>query len=263
MKLPHDCRIKYAGRDAWLDELVASPRDWLRAEELAELGRWRHPPRRQQWIEGRRLAKHLVCEAYGCDIEEVQILSRDQRRLGVKPRIYVGSRPLHWSLSISHDDEGVLAVLAATDELSVGVDLVGNVPCDEGFRQLWFTPAEQPWLEQDTKHRTALLWGLKEAVYKACNAGEHWTPRAIELLARDDGAFHCNYRGHELSDLQVANWQIGGQLAVLVTLPRCALQTLTSSATAESAASERFDASSWTFDGSPSGSKQEAIVLCS
>jgi len=139
MMLPHECRMRYSGCARWLDERVESPRNWLRTPELAELGRLADPRRRQQWIEGRRVGKQLVAETYGCAIADVQILTRDERQLSVRPCVYIGSKQLNWSLSISHSDTGVLAILAATDTLSIGVDLVHHVPCNQGFLELWFT----------------------------------------------------------------------------------------------------------------------------
>jgi 4'-phosphopantetheinyl transferase superfamily len=144
----------------------------------------------------------------------------------------------------------VLTVLAATDELSVGVDLVGNVPCDAGFRRLWFTAGEQNWLQHDAEYRTALVWGLKEATYKACNTGEGWMPLAVEMLPQGDGAFRCMYRGELLHGFSSCAWDLDGQVAVLAIVPP---QTLTSSATLQPSSNGYKSCAS----------REEAIELCS
>src|SRR4051812_20747104 len=189
MMLPREYQLKYAGRTDWPGERLGVLADWLSSAELAEFARLRDANRRQQWLAGRWVGKELVGETYCVAAEEVQILSRDEQQRSVRPRIYVDNQQVECSLSLSHSEVGALAVLVSSNGLSAGVDLVGAVPCNPGFQQLWYTAGERRWLQQDTRQRTALLWGLKEAVYKACNRGESWTPKAVEMLPQADGSF--------------------------------------------------------------------------
>ncbi len=90
---------------------------------------------------------------------------------------------------------------------------------DAGFRRLWFADAEQRWLAADPVRRTATLWALKEAVYKAVNAGESWDPRSVEIQADGAEDFRCLYRGLPLANLALSVCDLDGHVAVIVRLP--------------------------------------------
>jgi phosphopantetheinyl transferase (holo-ACP synthase) len=200
-------------------------RDWLTAAERTELDRLGHALRRRQWLAGRWLAKQLILRAAGnASLADVQILTRDGEGPGVRPQIRLAGRRLPWSVSISHSEHGALAALVASDTLAVGVDLTVLRPdhatqFGPGFRRLWFTPGEQRWLAADPQRRIATLWAVKEAVYKACNTGEAWDPRQVEIVPTESDGFQCRYRGLPLAQLGLGLRDLDGHVAAVVQLP--------------------------------------------
>ncbi len=212
---------------------------WLAESERAEAARIAHSARREQWLAGRWLAKRLVLrEVPKAQLVDVQILARDERGRGVRPQIVLAGRPLERTLSISHSDLGVLVALATRQDWSVGIDLAdlrsGDAadraardsessaaahPSVAGFRRLWFTPSEQAWLTADPERRTATLWALKEAVYKACNRGESWEPRQVEIEPLAGWRFAARYRGLPLVGLTLAASDLDGHVAAVAQLP--------------------------------------------
>jgi len=200
-------------------------RDWLSLAERAELDCLGHDVRRRQWLAGRWLAKQLIRRAIGgVSLPDIQLLARDERGRGVRPRIRVPGRKLPWSVSISHSEHGVLVALAASESLSVGVDLADLRPdraarFGAGFRRLWFTPCEQRWLDVDPPRRIATLWALKEAVYKACNAGESFFPQQIEIVPLESDGFRCRYRGLPLEPISLNVCDLDGHVAAVVQMP--------------------------------------------
>jgi phosphopantetheinyl transferase len=267
MTRPDTCQVKYSGRNEWLCEEAVPLSQWLSAAEVGELNRLRDARRRQQWLQGRWVSKQLICETLGANLTDVQILTRDDQHRGVRPQIFMKAQNLDWSLSISHSDTGVLVALFANNEFAVGVDLASNVPCNRGFHELWFTPRERRWLQEDTQRRTTLLWALKEAVYKACNRGESWAPSAIETLPKADGSFQCTFWGVLLDGLCVDVWDIDGQTAVVACTPRHAdLAHMNASADIRHIVAEPIEgcsASPWTDRTSEHSLKREALALCS
>jgi phosphopantetheine--protein transferase-like protein len=107
--------------------------------------------------------------------------------------------------------------------LTVGVDLVdlndvAAASGSRGFARLWFTPLERCWIATDRPRRTATLWAIKEAVYKACQTGETWTPRDVVVWPRAGGGYRCFYRGRAIEGLRLEVEQVDGHLAVVASL---------------------------------------------
>lgn len=217
MTLP--CLVQYARRDEWLVDADSNTANWLSDAEIREWVRLRDYDRRLQWLQGRWLSKQLIQTVSQADLGDIQILTRDEQQRGVRPIIYVHSQPQAWSLSISHCAAGVIAALIPHDDLSLGVDLVGQVPTNAGFQKLWFTTEERRWLQNDPPRRSAILWGMKEAIYKACNAGEGWIPRAIQTVPNQDGSFACSYHGIPLHGLLQQITHQDEHTAVIVCVP--------------------------------------------
>lgn len=96
-------------------------------------------------------------------------------------------------LSIAHSGRAILVALAGSDDLDVGVDLVGPVQCGRGFAATWFTPRERRWLTEPQLWPVA--WAIKEAAYKAANRGEPFRPQAFEVVPSAAGGFACLLRG--------------------------------------------------------------------
>jgi phosphopantetheine--protein transferase-like protein len=225
MSLPHSVWTCYRPLEARLSDDAAALADWLTRAELAELARWRDAARRQQWLQGRRLAKQLIQHATGASsLLAVQVLSRDARGLGIEPRVTVNAsdadqQTTDWRLSISHSRRGLLLAVSPATAYRVGVDLVESAPSDEHFERTWFTARERRLLAGDRASRLALLWAIKEAVYKAANRGRSWSPRDVEVLAVDGDLVTCSYRGLALDFLKTDIRQLDGHTAVCACLP--------------------------------------------
>ncbi len=253
MTLPRALLIRFSTIVEALPPAARALPSWLSTDERAELARLRDAARRQQWLAGRWLSKRFIGEAADVsDVGQIQILSRDERQRGVRPRIMLDGRRLDWSLSISHTDRGVLVALVPTDLFSVGIDLARDVTTAAGFRRLWFSAGERQWIDDDPR-RATVAWAVKEAVYKAANTGETWDPRDVEVVRQGSGDFPCTYRGGALSGLtidvrDVAQCGVEGHFAAIACLPRFGQEHLNSSqplGTAEPQASpERVNACS-------------------
>jgi phosphopantetheinyl transferase len=189
---------------------------WLAPAELAELATWHDASRRRAWLAGRKLAKELIAEQAGEEsLSAIEILSLDDGGRPTRPRIRHGQSLLPWSLSISHTGRGVLVALATDENLSIGIDLSAGKTFSEGFLRLWFTPDEQQWIASTGNVGMAsFIWGAKEAIYKACNQGESFAPRAVEV--HSDGRAH--YRQVSLTGIHLRSWNIDSQLAVLAVV---------------------------------------------
>jgi phosphopantetheinyl transferase len=224
-----DCLVRYARLD---DCLAAAD---LRAphfgDEARQFDRIADATRRRQWLAGRALARELLRESFGfADGNDVQIISRSENGLGMRPLVVADGCQLDCRLSISHTSRGVLVALAPQSECPIGVDL-----CDEldsfspGFLRLWFTPAEQSWIDGD-RRRAATIWAIKEAVFKAISQGAPWNPRELEVHpANDDcvpataaaampASFRCLYRGQVVQPLSLALRGIDGHTAAIACL---------------------------------------------
>ena len=77
-------------------------------------------------------------------------------------------------------------------------------------------------MANDRLWRTATLWGIKEAVYKACQLGNGWTPRDVVVWPRAGGGFRCFYRGIAIDGLQLEVAQIDRQMAVVASVAHSA-----------------------------------------
>ncbi|MGD9721269.1 MAG: 4'-phosphopantetheinyl transferase superfamily protein [Pirellulales bacterium] len=197
---------------------------WLSRREQAELSAWRDERRRRAWLLGRAVAKRLVAgfialraEPSSVPPEAIEILSRDTAGRVNRPLVWIEGRLRPWSLSISHSHRGVLAALAGSDTVSLGVDLADSAAFGDGFVELWFTPAEREWfVETGSTSIACFIWAAKEALYKACNTGESFAPREFEI--RPDG--RASYRGRSLVGCRLQSFTIDSQLAVVASVAR-------------------------------------------
>jgi phosphopantetheinyl transferase len=195
MQMSSKISYSYASLDRVRANQEAMRADWLSPGEYGDLERFRDRLRRETWLAGRLLAKRLIAreltqysrchEEDGNDIfpsirpRDIEIRSGRSR-----PQASIHGRPLHWSLSIAHTNRGVLAALSTLPGIVLGVDLIEPSDYGAGFSKVWFTPAERRWLasaESSLVHAMhASIWAIKEAIYKAINAGEPFDPRLIE-----------------------------------------------------------------------------------
>lgn len=209
----------YLAFDQWNAQEIASVEASLGARERRELEHFTHPERRRQWLSGRYLVKRLLNDTpFVAATSSVEILSRDARALGTRPRVVVDSCELNTSISLSHNAHGVLACVSR--EFAVGVDLIEPGVRSDGFYRLWFHDSERQWIDEDRANRGPLVWSIKEAVYKAVNQGEGWDPRAVEVDCCGDSfeSAMVSYRG-QLLDKAAIEWiDCDNQLAVIVSL---------------------------------------------
>ncbi len=210
---------RYSALEAFdaFDALLASGSGALLSDrERAELAAWHDPDRRRSWLAGRLLAKQLVRETWSAAPADsaIEILSLNDQRRGRRPRVVCDGQQMPWSLSISHTQRGVLVALSTAPSVAVGVDLAARQDVSAGFVRLWFTPAEQRWLAESTDaHAAATIWAAKEALFKACNRGEGFAPRMIEVLPGG----RCSYQQISLPGC-LRFWSVDKQIAVLATV---------------------------------------------
>ena len=219
--LPHRPAATAAASAGWrytawaeLDEALAACRaEWLSLREHAILAAWRNPRRRRAWLGGRLVAKRVVQSRLAADarLDEIEILAA----AGGRPAVLCRARSWPCPLSISHTEQGVLVAVGAPGD-ALGVDLTPCQAPNAGFVRLWFTPGETARLRAEPWLRASALWAAKEALYKACNAGEGFDPRQCEILA--DG---CRYRGRS-TGAWLQSWTEGGQDVALVCVASAA-----------------------------------------
>lgn len=172
---------------------------WLTPREQRLYAQLRAGSRRATWLAGRMLAKRLIADYAAANRLELPTVDRarveiDTGQFGQRlaPRIRIADQTLPWSLSISHSQHGVLVALTSSTTVRIGVDLVVPARYGQGFSDLWFTPAEQRWLRRSRDPRwPSILWGAKEAAYKAVNQDEPFFPRQIEILPAPNHTLHC------------------------------------------------------------------------
>ena len=214
-------------RFATFEELRATGRpdsEWLTSRERAELDRLRHPVRRNTWRCGRLLAKGLLLVAAPQPIdgpERIEILSRGADGRSIRPEIRIDGRRVPWCLSIAHSDAAALVAASFEPETMVGVDVVRPEAVRPGFLETWFTERERCWLAAQPAETVAGCWGLKEAVYKACQQGEAFVPRQIEILPNGSEGVTCMYEGIDLTaNSHISTEWFDEHLAIVVVVER-------------------------------------------
>lgn len=203
--------------------------------ERREARRIRDPDRRRSWLLGRLLARRCILDHLGRDAGRpcgdravrIHIDSGDIRHHRTRPLVSVDGQHQPWSLSIAHTRSAALVALAGDAHVSVGVDLVVPVSCGPGFARLWLTGAERAWVGNPPDPiRTARVWAVKEAVYKACNQGEPFRPARIEVFPRPGGQYMSSCDSRPLprgSAIRVL--QFDRCIAALAVVPSAARRT--------------------------------------
>lgn len=210
----------YAAIDRLRGQLPPADR-WLGAGERRALAQFRDPSRRETWLAGRWLAKRLIAgqlaaTSGGWKCSDIEIFSA-----GARPRAWFQGRPLPWSLSIAHTRRGAVAALSCRAGILPGVDLVELRDYGPGFAALWFTADERRRLAPRGGRRCAVLWAIKEALYKAVNAGEPFDPRAIESVPGGSRGDVCWFRVRgELRRCRLALWRTP-QEEIAVSVVHC------------------------------------------
>jgi phosphopantetheinyl transferase (holo-ACP synthase) len=127
---------------------------------------------------------------------EIDIQSRDGLGRATHPRVTLRGRLQPWAVSIAHSDQSVLVAVSRIPGMSVGVDVAPVQTWSDGFLEMWLTLGERQWLRSVGDLRLAsTLWAIKEAVYKAVNIGEPFTPGRIEVCPRAGGGYTYRWDG--------------------------------------------------------------------
>ena len=218
---PHIAQ-RYANRGQLLGFCRAEDaREWLTDRERQRLDSIRNDRRRNDWMGGRWLGRSLIQKQLGHEVllRDIDINSRDSNGHAVRPRIHVNGRREHWSLS--HTDLGVIAALGMNPQIRVGVDVTRVESVQMSFLRTWFTESERQHLINTPERTIAATWACKEAVYKAVNYGEKFTPRRFDVTisAADDVA--CRYNDHDLANsCDIRVWDVGELVAAVCVFNR-------------------------------------------
>jgi len=200
--------------------------NWLSPAEFDFWSAMKSTTRRATWLAGRVLAKQLIAECLRDQRDrrasltptEVHIESRSpEKRLGARPTVFVSGQSLNCGLSIAHSARGVL--VAVGTDASVGVDLVATEECRAESLNWCFSAAERSWLAALPRRQCGVqrLWAMKEAVFKACHAGEGFAPQRIEIVAGPDQT--CSW-SRVVRRLQC--WRVDSHVAALAVADRAA-----------------------------------------
>jgi|GEM_PF-1491522 len=215
MTFNDNCLVRYRPIEKCLPNDAAIAQ--LVGAEAQQFARLRDPGRRRQWLAARDVARELVRQALQLRSEPaIEIITRNERNLGVSPIVLVSGQRCEISLSISHTARGVLVAATADIATAVGADLCEDLPIKTGFLQAWFSPSEQLWIAGNNR-RAATIWAIKEAVFKAASQGAPWNPREIEV-SHHAGGFRCQYQGQPVSPATLRVEVIDGQIAAIACL---------------------------------------------
>jgi len=212
---------RYARLDELRRALDANPQPELSSAERAELARWRNVNRHEEWILARALARQVIAAQCMPETGEsaIEICSRDSLGRGGRPVVTIAGHPLSGTLSISHTRSAALVAISTTPGITIGADLVQKMALGTGFREAWFDDLERRSAEGSDAFETCRLWAAKEAVYKAVNQNDPFTPRQISLRGGERGEYRCSYRGVDLGDrCQVHAWDCDDHVAALAIL---------------------------------------------
>jgi phosphopantetheinyl transferase len=136
--------------------------------------------------------------------------------------LFVNGVAVPCAISVSHTARGVLAAVSLEADVSLGVDLVEPTGSSEALH--WtFSPCELNWLAAAPENRAEQLWALKEAVYKASQRGEGFSPQNIETVPGQ----MPSYPRLDAQDLRrLQSWRVDGHFAAFaIVLARPAAAT--------------------------------------
>lgn len=188
---------------------------WLSPQEQQAWRRMRSAARRTTWLAGRIAAKQLLRQCLSeTGPADIHIESRGGGR-GQRPSVFISGRPIPCALSIAHTSRGVLVAVSSEPGITLGVDLVGPQTCGLEHLAWCYTPAERRWLAAGPApaRSSEQLWAMKEAIYKACQQGEGFAPRQIEIVPGCDPRYAMLHRGRAVRSVQ--SWRVDGQFAAL------------------------------------------------
>lgn len=203
------------------------PPPWLSPAERRRAACFRDRAGRDAWLTARLAAKRLVAarlpgwpaEPPAGRLATVEIRSRDEAGRGMRPRVFVGGGEAGIGVSIAHAAARVLvAVAAAADPL--GVDLTPTAAFAAAASRWWLTAAERADLETvhpaGAAEQAALVWSVKEAVYKAWLPAEPFRPLAIEVRMCRGRVVACLADGRGVPPTAIRHWRMAAHCLALV-----------------------------------------------
>jgi len=142
-----------------------------------------------------------------------------------RPVALVAGRPGGVSVSTSHTSSVIGA--AACRDADVGIDIVDSaLPAARGKRsdlglEYWFTSAERHLLAGDRSLSRGMVWGAKEAAYKAAALDAEFRPLEVSIEAADATHFRWNL-GHSWREVRGVGrfFLAAGQIVVLAVAQR-------------------------------------------
>ncbi|QEG00268.1 4'-phosphopantetheinyl transferase [Stieleria maiorica] len=187
-------------------------RSWLTPPEIDELDCFRAPNRRRDWIGGRWCAKQLLVEMFS-DADDSplkwQILSRASARRGRRPVVYRNDVRQPIDLSLAHCASITVAAvghnhhdLDPPEGCRIGVDAIDRTALPDSFAQAWFSTAERHRLE-NRRWTIAAGWAAKEAAFKACNDGEPFRPRHVQIARVTAEGCTVDYETRRTADVRL------------------------------------------------------------
>lgn len=205
----------------------AEPPAWLTPAERHRAAQMRDRDARDAWLTARLAAKRLIASrlpgahavAGTSGLEAIDICSRDAAGRGVRPRVFVGGREAAITVSIAHAGE---RVLVAVDPAAapLGVDVTPVTAFSRPAARWWLTTAERfdaRGLSADAAvAHAAVVWSVKEAVYKACFVDEPFQPQAIEVRVRHGRIERCTAAGRTVPPAAIRTWRLAGHALALV-----------------------------------------------
>ncbi len=211
--------VRYASFAALRATGIDNALPWLRGtNERAELERLTAESRQQNWKWGRILSR-LLLRDHGVvresSSEQLEILSINAFGQNDRPAVYIDGVLQAVSLSISHSDRGLLVALSAATR--VGVDLVDLEQEPFGSLWVWMTNSERAWMNRNDLRQQATVWAVKEAVYKALNEGESFSPLSVAVVREVHGRYSCFYKDRDMRSIcQIHIRELDSHLAAVV-----------------------------------------------
>ncbi|REK19518.1 MAG: hypothetical protein DWQ37_00145 [Planctomycetota bacterium] len=205
------------------DEAQAAAR-WLSADERRAWESMRSAERKRTWLGGRTLAKRMLLQLLGettwqrVAAAEIHIETRSTRPgHGERPVVFVGGERLDCGLSIAHTSRGVLVAVSRDVDLALGVDLVCRADASPGGLAWSLSTRERHWLATGPRNQRSgeQIWAMKEALYKAAQRGEGFSPAQIETVP----GCPPTYPGTNAADVQsLESWRVDGHYAALAVV---------------------------------------------
>jgi len=174
---------------------VLAEDEWLSPAELARLGSFRIPKRRQDWRLGRWTAKNAVATYMRLPIEPSTLAAIEIRAASSgAPEVFLNGEAARLAISLTH--RGGYAVCAIVAEGAViGCDLELIEPRSGPFVADYFTRDEQQAVAQASDgerfRMVALLWSAKESVLKALREGLRIDTRQVEVTLGEAAGAPC------------------------------------------------------------------------